>query len=140
MSDQEEKVINIQERTENKTREMMGEIEGLFDKYVTEWKELKNYSFLYNLGIKPAHARKIKVWAQSHVLTWKDVITSEDEQVKEAYSCYTKSQLNKCVSWWASIVDDCDRLITDGKVLNKQNRLRKKLRTPRKTKKIKPIL
>ena len=140
MSDQEEKVINIQERTENKTREMMGEIEGLFDKYVTEWKELKNYSFLYNLGIKPAHARKIKVWAQSHVLTWKDAISSGDEQVKEAYSCYTKSQLNKCVSWWASIVDDCDRLVTDGKVLNKQNRLRKKLRTPTKSKKIKPIL
>ena len=140
MSDQEEKVVNIQERTENKTREMMGEIEGLFDKYVTEWKELKNYSFLYNLGIKPAHARKIKVWAQSYVLTWKDVITSEDEQVKEAYSCYTKSQLNKCVSWWADIVDDCDRLVADGKVLNKQNRLRKKLRTPTKSKKIKPIL
>ena len=140
MSDQEEKVINIQERTENKTREMMGEIEGLFDKYVTKWKELKNYSFLQKLLIKPAHARKIKVWAQNHVLTWKDVITSEDEQVKEAYSCYTKSQLNKCVSWWASIVDDCDRLITDGKVLNKQNRLRKKLRTPTKSKKIKPIL
>ena len=134
MSDQEEKVVNIQERTENKTREMMGEIEGLFDKYVTEWKELKNYSFLYNLGIKPAHARKIKVWAQSYVLTWKDVITSEDEQVKEAYSCYTKSQLNKCVSWWADIVDDCDRLVADGKVLNKQNRLRKKLRTPKKSK------
>jgi len=48
--------------------------------------------------------------------------------------------LNKCVSWWASIVDDCDRLVTDGKVLNKQNRLRKKLRTPTKSKKIKPIL
>jgi hypothetical protein len=140
MSDQEEKVINIQERTENKTREMMGEIEGLFDKYVTEWKELKNYSFLYNLGIKPAHARKIKVWAQERIMTWKEAVSSEDDQIKEEYSCYTKSQLNKCVSWWDCIIDDCDRLVADGKVLNKQNRLRKKLRTPTKSKKIKPIL
>jgi hypothetical protein len=140
MSDQEEKVINIQERTENKTREMMGEIEGLFDKYVTEWKELKNYSFLYNLGIKPAHARKIKVWAQERIMTWKEAVSSDDDQIKEAYSCYTKSQLTKCVSWWASIIDDCDRLVADGKVLNKQNRLRKQLRTPTKSKKIKPIL
>ena len=135
---EEKQVINIQERTEIRTREMMGEIEGLFDKYSTEWKELKNYAFLYNLGIKPAHARKIKVWAQEREITWKEAISSEDEQTKEAYSCYTKSQLNKCVSWWASIVDDCDRLITDGKVLNKQARLKKKLRTPRK--KIKPTL
>ena len=137
MSDEKE-IINIQERTENKTREMMGEIEGLFDNYVTDWKEFKNYAFLYNLGIKPAHARKIKVWAQNNVVIWKDALSSEDEQVKEAYSCYTKSQLNKCVGWWASIIDDCDRLISDGKILNKQARLKKKLRSPRK--KIKPTL
>ena len=116
----------------------MGEIEGLFDNYVTDWKEFKNYAFLYNLGIKPAHARKIKVWAQNNVIVWKNAVSSEDEQVKEAYSCYTKSQLNKCVSWWASIIDDCDRLIADGKILNKQARLKKKLRSPRK--KIKPTL
>ena len=136
---QEEKVISIQERTENKTHEMMGEIEGLFDAYITEWKEMKNYSFLYHLGIKPAHARKIKAWAQDRVLGWKEALNSDDEQIKEAYSCFTKSQLNKCVSWWASIIDDCDRLVSEGKLLNKQNRLRKKLRTPRK-KKIKPTL
>ena len=136
---QEEKVVSIQERTENKTHEMMGEIEGLFDAYITEWKEMKNYSFLYHLGIKPAHARKIKAWAQDRVLGWKEALNSDDEQIKEAYSCFTKSQLNKCVSWWASIIDDCDRLVSEGKLLNKQNRLRKKLRTPRK-KKIKPTL
>ena len=85
MSDEKE-IINIQERTENKTREMMGEIEGLFDNYVTDWKEFKNYAFLYNLGIKPAHARKIKVWAQNNVVIWKDALSSEDEQVKDRKS------------------------------------------------------
>lgn len=136
---QEEKIVSIQERTENKTHEMMGEIEGLFDKYITEWKETKTYPFLYHLGIKPTHARKIKVWAQDRVLSWKDALGSDDPQVKEAYSCYTKSQMNKCVSWWAGIIDDCDRLITDGKILNKQARLRKFLKKPTK-KKIKPTL
>jgi len=117
----------IQERTLNKTHELLGEVEGLFDNYIKDWADRKNYSFLYNVGVKPIHAKAIISHAENEIKVWNEALMSEDEQMKEAYSCYTKTQMRKCITWWGKIIEDCNRIIEDGKFLRKDKKFRKKL-------------
>ncbi|CAB4133308.1 hypothetical protein UFOVP250_116 [uncultured Caudovirales phage] len=112
----------IQQRTKERTHELIGEVEGLFDGYINDWREKKNYAFLFNIGIKPMHARVIIKFCHKKIDEYNSAMVSKDEQVKEAYSCFTKPQMKKIVTWWESIIVDCNRLIEDGKVLSRMKR------------------
>ena len=112
----------IQQRTKERTHELIGEVEGLFDGYISDWREKKNYAFLFNIGIKPMHARVIIKFSQKRIEEYNNALVSKDEQIIEAYSCFTKTQLKKIIAWWESIIVDCDRLIEDGKRLSRLNR------------------
>jgi len=112
----------IQQRTKERTHELIGEVEGLFDVYITDWREKKNYAFLFNIGIKPMHARVIVKFSQKRVNEFNNAMVSKDAQIIEAYSCFTKPQMKKIVLWWESIIVDCNRLIEDGKVLSRMKR------------------
>ena len=113
---------SIQQRTKERTHELIGEVEGLFDVYIRDWREKKNYAFLFNIGIKPMHARVIIKFSQKRVDEFNNAMVSKDAQIIEAYSCFTKPQIKKIVTWWESIIVDCERLIEDGKVLSRMKR------------------
>jgi hypothetical protein len=112
----------IQQRTKERTHELIGEVEGLFDGYIMDWREKKNYAFLFNIGIKPMHARVIIKFCQKRIDEYNDALVSKDIQTIEAYSCFTKPQMKKIITWWESIIIDCERLIEDGKVLSRMKR------------------
>ena len=109
----------IQNRTQIKTRELIGEVEGLFDMYISDWKDKKNYAFLFNIGIKPVHAKSIILFAKKKINEFDSAINSKDSQIIEGYSCFTKSQMKRIVLWWESIIVDCERLVIDSKTISK---------------------
>jgi hypothetical protein len=110
----------------DKTREMLGEIEGHYDDYFTTWKELKLYKALNGLGVKGNHAKIIIKHANRNIDEIQHAIDGTDKQLEEGYSNFTKPQLKKLVKWWESLIADCNTIIDDAKTLRKYNTARNK--------------
>ena len=83
----------IQDRMVDKTREMLGEIEGHYDDYFTSWKEVKMYKALNGLGVKGNHAKLIVSHANRNIDELNEAIEGKDKQLEEGYSNFTKTQL-----------------------------------------------
>ena len=117
---------SIQDRMLDKTREMLGEIEGHYDDYFTTWKELKLYKALNGLGVKGNHAKLIIKHANRNINELQQAIDGTDKQLEEGYSNFTKTQLKKMVKWWESLIADCNTIIADASTLRKYNTARNK--------------
>lgn len=116
----------IQERLQDKTREMLGEVEGHYDDYFTTWKELKLYKALNGMGVKGNHAKIIISHANRNIAELQQAIDGTDKQLEEGYSNFTKPQLKKMVKWWESLIADCGVIVEDAKTLRKYNTARNK--------------
>lgn len=116
----------IQDRMLDKTREMLGEVEGHYDEYFTTWKELKLYKALNGMGVKGNHAKIIIAHANRNIEELQQALDGTDKQLEEGYSNFTKSQLKKMVKWWESLIADCNVIIEDAKTLRKYNTARNK--------------
>lgn len=116
----------IQDRLKEITHEMIGELEGHFDDYITTWKELKFYKILNGLGVKSNHAKIIIKHCNKRIDEYNLALSGEDKQLEEGYSNFTKSQLKKLVKWWETIIADCNTIIEDGKTTRKYNTARNK--------------
>lgn len=121
--DDDKPKVNIQERIQEQSSEFIGELEGFLDHY----KETCNpYEWMVTNGVKAPHARKIvshfipKLTEPVLVLSGK-----ADEDLEEAYSCFTKANIKKYVSFIEQIIADANRIVNNSKVSRK----------PRKTKK-----
>jgi len=119
-SNKEENVIK--ERLNNKVSEQIGQIEGLRDDFVTSWKELNKYKYLYGIGVKPLHAKGSILHAKKIIAEYEEVLLGKDKMLVEGYSNFTKPQLKKIVSWWEGVITDCERIISDGKFIRASNR------------------
>lgn len=116
----------IQDRMLDKTREMLGEVEGHYDEYFTTWKELKLYKALNGMGVKGNHAKIIIAHANRNIEELQQALDGTDKQLEEGYSNFTKTQLKKMVKWWESLIADCNVIIEDAKTLRKYNTARNK--------------
>lgn len=116
----------IQERLQDKTREMLGEIDGHYDDYFTTWKELKLYKVLNGIGVKGNHAKLITMHARKNIIELNQVLSGKDKQLEEGYSNFNKTQIKKMIKWWESLIDDCNTIIEDAKTLRKYNTARNK--------------
>lgn len=121
-----ENTVSVQERTKNKTDEIIGEIEGHFDDYMLSWRETKLYKVLYSLGVKRAHTKYIIEHCNKKINEYQEVIDTTDEQLKEGYSNFSKPQLRKIVKWWEEIIVVCNTIIEEAKVTRKYNTTRNK--------------
>lgn len=124
----ETKLVNIQERVADKSREYIGELEGKID----ECLELKDFSFdpykwMQTTSIKGAHTKFFIEFYTKRLEEISDALTGKDPQLKEGYSNFTKSDLKKYVILLEKIIDDSKKMQHNAKLT----------RTPRK-KKAKP--
>jgi len=126
MSNTESSTINIQDRTKNKTNEILGEIEGHFDEFMLNWRETKLYKVLYSLGVKRAHTKYIIEHANNKIKEYQEVIDTDDEQLKEGYSNFSKPQLRKIIKWWQDIIESCNVIVEEAKVTRKYNTVKNK--------------
>ena len=115
--------VNIQERIQEQSSEFIGELEGQLDHY----KETFNpYEWMTSNGVKAPHARKIVSHFTQKMIEPKLVLSGKaDEDLQEAYSCFTKVNIKKFVSFIEQIIVDANRIINNSKIIRK----------PRKTKK-----
>jgi hypothetical protein len=102
-------VVSIQDHIKRKSGECIGELEGQIDELITSdfSANVSPYAMMNTLEIKGAHTKFIIDYFKTRRTEYDEVLTTKDNDVKEAYSNFTKVQLKKLVAY-------CDQVILDG--------------------------
>lgn len=118
-------VISIQQRMEEKARELASEIDGAIDDFMINKKNdfsTKNY-LLANLVAAPI-AKRIGEMYVATAAELRGAIEGTDEQLVEGYSHFTKRELKKFAEFVEGIISDCNQQVQTAKA-NRAPRKRK---------------
>lgn len=118
-------VVSIQERMSEKINEVAGELEGSIDDYIlSEFKDQPSPYAIMQDRVKGAYVSKLTEIFKKRRQEFDSVMNTDDDQVKEGYSNFSKSELKKLVAY-------CDQIITDAIKFSNET---KQSRKPRKRK------
>lgn len=111
-------VISIQERIEEKAREIAGEIEGAIDEFVlTKGKgtSFSAKSYLLSKSVSAPIAKRIGEFYIKLYNELADTINEEDEQLIEGYSNFSKRELKAFHKFVGQIIEDCEQMVQTAK-------------------------
>lgn len=118
-------VVSIQDRMAEKISEVAGELEGSIDDYIrSEFKEQPSPYALMQDKVKGAYTNKLLDIFKARRSEFDEVLHTDDADLKEGYSNFSKTELKKLIAY-------CDAIITD---ILKFNTETKQSRKPRKRK------
>ena len=121
--------FNIQERMAEKTSEFLGELEGRFDDFITEFKgEPKLVELMTQMNVPAVQVKTVTEFISKKISEFEEVNSSKDAQVLEAYKHLGKRQITSMVKWWAQALSDA----------NSYNVVKKASKAPRKKKAVLP--
>jgi hypothetical protein len=102
-------VVSIQDHIRKKASECIGELEGQIDDLIiSEFKSnVSPYATMTGMDTKGAHAKFIIEHFKTRRVEYDTVLTTDDVDLKEGYSNFTKTQLKKLIAY-------CDQVIVDG--------------------------
>jgi hypothetical protein len=102
-------VVSIQDHIKRKASECIGELEGQIDDLIiSEFREnVSPYAMMTGMDAKAAHTKFIIEHFKTRRVEYDTVLTTDDADLKEAYSNFTKTQLKKLIAY-------CDQVIVDG--------------------------
>ena len=110
-------VVSIQDRMDEKARELAGEIEGAIDEFtLTKGKSTfsaKNY--LKSQSVSAPIAKRIGDMYVKLYNELADAINQDDAQLVEGYSNFTKRELKAFHKFVGEIVDDCQQMVQTAK-------------------------
>lgn len=113
-------VVSIQDRIRFQAQTAASEIDEIIDDFISNPAKFKVPSDIYgkmvSLDVKGAQARYIKAFYSFSKEEIALALDSDDEDIKEAYSTYTKSQLKKIHSLYIEVEKACDMLVDKSKV------------------------
>lgn len=93
---------NIVDYKRDKRSELLGELQGLED----EFGEVSILEFLRERNVAKEHLNRIEEMFQPRLDELRQVLTTKDEQLKEAYACYRKPEIKKMIEWYQRLLDD----------------------------------
>lgn len=124
--------ITIQDRLREKVSECAGEIEGLFDDFVTEGAKMsaniKPIATIRGMNVAPQMISTISDIWKKRLEEFEEVAKGKDSQMVEAYSCYSKIDIRNMIKFCETVINDCGAYV----------QIKKVERKPRKSKPIDP--
>ena len=123
-------VINIQDRIREKASECIGELEGQIDDLIlSSFKaNVAPYGIFHTMNIKDAQTKYIVEWAKGKRTEFDEVLNTDDDQLKEAWSNFTKPQIKKLVAYCDQVILDCQRV--SGESVKTRKPRKRKQKTP----------
>ncbi len=105
-------VINIQERIRAKADDAIAELEGQVDELIASGFSANSqpYAVFHTLNVKDAQTKYIVEWAKGKRIEFDEVMNTDDKELKEAYSNFTKPQLKKMVAYFDQVILDCQKV------------------------------
>lgn len=121
---------SIQDRIKEKTSFFLGELEGQIDDFIdSEFKDMPSpLGLMDTLGVKNVHTKFILEWIKKHRSNFTEAIETTDKDLKEAWSCYSKSNLKKLISYCDQVILDCQKI--SEKVTSTRKPRKRKEKTP----------
>jgi len=118
-------VVTIQDRIREQAGAMSQEIDECIDSFIMDPESFDPKTFnlvklLRGKGVKMAHARYIKGF---YTFSYTQLIElssgNADDQLREAYKHLPRKHVRKLIDFYQSIMDACDQLSAEAKVLKK---------------------
>jgi len=110
--DKVKKGPNIQDRIREKANECIGELEGQIDTLIaTKFSaNVTPYAAMHTLAIKDVQTRFIIDWAKNKRTEFDEIMTTDDKDLKEGYSNFSKTELKKIVAYCDQVILDCQKV------------------------------
>ena len=105
-------VINIQDRIRAKADDTIAGLESQVDDIINSGFTANSqpYAVFHTLNVKDAQTKYIVEWAKAKRIEFDDVLNTDDKELKEAYSNFTKPQLKKMIAYFDQVILDCQRV------------------------------
>jgi hypothetical protein len=120
--------VTIQDRLREKVSECAGELEGLFDEFLTSGAKMsadyKPIMTIRGMNVAPQMVNVLSGIWQKKQAEFETVIAGKDPQLVEAYGFLTKIQLRNAVKFCETVVNDCGAYVQIKKVERKPRKTR----------------
>jgi hypothetical protein len=131
----EEKVVakpvtTIQDRIAETASTHIGEINGLFDDFITNDTEVDIAAYLKSNQVSPHVSKLIPAAFEKTINELNEVIEGKDKQLVEAYSFIKKTKLKKLIKAYESISTACAQQVVSAKAARKPTVRKIKVKPP----------
>ena len=124
--------ITIQDRLREKVSECAGEMDGMFDEFITSGAKLnadfKPVSLMRSMNIAPQMVNDIKQIWQRKLVEFEQAVEGNTPDLVQGYGFLSKVQLRNCVKFCELVISDCGAY----------QQIKKVERKPRKVKAVPP--
>lgn len=115
--------LTIQDHLREKVSECCGELEGMFDDFVTAGAKMsadfKPIALMRGLNISPNMVNTVSAVWELRLAEFAEVLVGEDADLVEGYSHLSKLQLKQCVKFCETVINDCNSYVQLKKVERK---------------------
>lgn len=115
--------LTIQDHLREKVSECCGELEGMFDDFITAGAKMsadfKPIALMRGLNISPNMVGTVSSVWELRLAEFNEVLEGTDELLVEAYSHLSKNQLKQCVKFCETVINDCTSYVQLKKVERK---------------------
>ena len=119
---------NIQDRLREKVSECAGELDGMFDEFVTAGAKMsadyKPITVIRGLNVAPQMISDIaNIWKHK-LAEFETVIEGKDAQLVEGYGNFSKIQMRNLVKFCETVINDCGAYVQIKKVERKPRKVK----------------
>jgi hypothetical protein len=119
---------NIQDRLREKVSECAGELDGMFDEFVTAGAKMsadyKPIMVIRGLNVAPQMISNIADIWKTKLAEFDTVIEGKDAQLVEGYSNFSKIQMRNLVKFCEAVINDCGAYVQIKKVERKPRKVK----------------
>lgn len=116
-------IISIQDRMKEKVSEIAGDLEGAIDDYILSkfTKTPSAYGVMHG-RVKGKHAKMLVPIFEKRRDEYQEVLDTDDKELKEGYSNFSRVELKKLVSFCNLIIEDAMKLGNESKKVKVKKR------------------
>jgi len=119
---------NIQDRLREKVSECAGELDGMFDEFVTAGAKMsadyKPIMVIRGLNVAPQMISDIANLWKHKLAEFENVIEGKDAQLVEGYGNFSKIQMRNLVKFCEAVINDCGAYVQIKKVERKPRKVK----------------
>jgi len=115
--------VTIQDRLREKVSECAGELEGLFDDFITDGAKMsaniKPIATIRGMNVAPQMISTISDIWKSKLAEFEEVVAGKDSDLIEGYSNFSKIELRNMIKFAEQVINDCNAYVQIKKVERK---------------------